>query len=78
MKDSKEGKTYLHIKYSHDGKTFSKDNGKEIAEWVGVYVDNIAEDSNNFEAYEWKRSKKETKFSFKRLFVRFLSFFKQC
>ena len=46
---------YLHIKYSHDGKTFSEDNGKEIAEWIGQYVSDKKEDSDNFEDYEWIR-----------------------
>ena len=61
----KEKTQYLHIKYSHDGKTFSENNGKEIAEWVGQYTDDKEEDSTNFEDYEWKRLKKMSKLMLK-------------
>lgn len=54
FRKKKENKIfYLHIKYSHDGKTFSDHNGKELAEWVGQYIDSNKEDSTIFEDYNW-------------------------
>ena len=51
-----DGKTsYLHIKYSNDGTTFSPNNGEEVGLWIGTYVDFIEADSNTFSKYTWKR-----------------------
>ncbi len=56
-----DGKTsYLHIKYSEDGQTFTpadEDLGYGIGEkpsaWYGQYVDYTEADSPNFEDYTW-------------------------
>ena len=55
-KDGEDGKTtYLHIKYSDDGETFTDNNGETIGTWIGTYVDFIEADSSNFIDYEWKK-----------------------
>jgi len=54
-----DGKTsYLHIKYSEDGTTFTPaQDGYEIGEkpsrWQGTYVDFNATDSTTFSDYDW-------------------------
>lgn len=45
--------SYLHIKWSEDGETFSPDNGETVARWQGTYVDNIETDSTVFSDYNW-------------------------
>ena len=50
--------SYLHVKWSEDGETFSVDsngvaNGEVPAKWQGTYVDNNPVDSTNFDDYEW-------------------------
>lgn len=50
--------SYLHIKYSEDGLTFTPaDDDYEIGEkpsaWIGQYVDYNEDDSTNFNDYEW-------------------------
>nr|WP_288974993.1 tail fiber domain-containing protein [uncultured Blautia sp.] len=55
-KNGIDGKTsYLHIKYSDDGKTFSANNGETPGAWVGTYVDFIEADSSVFSTYAWKK-----------------------
>ena len=52
----KDGKTsYLHIKYSNDGKTFTENSGEDIGTYIGTYVDYIEQDSVIFEDYTWKK-----------------------
>lgn len=52
------GKTsYLHIKYSNDGKTFTANNGETPGAWIGQYVDYTEADSNTFSAYTWNKIK---------------------
>ena len=52
------GKTsYLHIKYSNDGKTFTANNGETPGTWIGQYVDYTEADSNTFSAYTWNKIK---------------------
>ncbi len=45
--------SYIHIKWSKDGETFSEDNGKTPARWQGTYSDNNPNDSDNFDDYKW-------------------------
>lgn len=47
--------SYLHIKYSPDGKVFSGNNGEDPAAWMGTYTDFTAADSNSFGAYTWNK-----------------------
>lgn len=51
-----DGRTsYLHIKYSNDGKTFTPNNGEDVGLYIGTYVDFVQADSNNFNDYTWKK-----------------------
>ena len=45
--------SYLHIKYSDDGTTFTANNGETVGRYRGELVDNIKEDSTNFDDYTW-------------------------
>ena len=50
--------SYLHIKYSEDGKTFTPVTeevplGETPAKWQGTYVDDNPTDSDNFNDYKW-------------------------
>lgn len=47
--------SYLHIKYSNDGKTFTSNNGETLGTYIGTYVDFTEMDSNNFNDYTWKK-----------------------
>lgn len=47
--------SYLHIKYSDDGKTFTANNGEELGIWIGTYVDTNPTDSSVFSDYNWVR-----------------------
>lgn len=59
-KDGTDGRTtYIHIKYSNDGKTFTPNNGEDVGDWLGQYTDYIAEDSTNFNDYKWKKIRGE-------------------
>lgn len=52
----KDGKTsYLHIKYSNDGMTFTDNFGEDIGTYIGTYVDYIEQDSIIFSDYTWKK-----------------------
>ncbi|MBS5369175.1 MAG: collagen-like protein [Coprobacillus cateniformis] len=51
-----DGKTsYLHIKYSDDGLTFTSNNGETPGKYIGVYADFIQTDSSVFNDYTWKK-----------------------
>ena len=51
-----DGRTsYLHIKYSNDGKTFTANNGETVGTYIGTYVDFTEADSNTFGDYTWKK-----------------------
>lgn len=51
-----DGKTsYLHIKYSNDGVTFTDNNGEDLGSWIGTLVDFNKNDSMDFSAYTWKK-----------------------
>ena len=55
-----DGKTsYLHIKYSNDGSTFTANNGETPGEWIGTYTDHTEADSINFSDYTWIKIKGE-------------------
>ena len=47
--------SYLHIKYSDDGTTFTIDNGETVGSWIGVLSNNTATDSTTFSDYTWKK-----------------------
>ena len=54
--DGEDGQTsYLHIKYSHDGKEFTENNGETVGEWIGTYVDFEEDDSEEFSRYTWNK-----------------------
>lgn len=49
-----DGKSsYLHIKYSDDGTTFTGNNGEDIGRYRGELVDNNSSDSTTFSDYKW-------------------------
>ena len=49
-----DGKSsYLHIKYSDDGKTFTANNGETVGRYRGELVDNNPTDSTTFSDYTW-------------------------
>ena len=49
-----DGKSsYLHIKYSDDGTTFTANNGETVGRYRGELVDNTEADSTNFNDYTW-------------------------
>lgn len=58
-KDGENGLTsYLHIKYSDDGVSFTPATdeyalGEKPSAWIGQYVDYSEADSNEFDDYEW-------------------------
>lgn len=59
--NGENGKTsYLHIKYSDDGKTFTANNGETPGVYMGVYVDFVQADSNVFADYTWSKIKGES------------------
>ena len=47
--------SYLHIKYSDDGKTFTANDGETPGIYIGVLANNTKEDSANFNDYTWSR-----------------------
>lgn len=51
-----DGKTsYLHIKYSDDGTTFTANDGETVGAWIGTLVDFNESDSMVFSDYTWKK-----------------------
>lgn len=55
-KKGDDGRTsYLHIKYSNDGITFTSNNGETIGSYIGTYVDFTEADSTTFSDYNWKK-----------------------
>ena len=53
-KNGEDGSTsYLHIKYSNDGKTFTENNGETPGYYLGQYVDFVEDDSSDFSRYRW-------------------------
>ena len=59
-KNGIDGKTsYLHIKYSNDGETFTSNSGEDVGTWIGQYTDFIQTDSTTFSKYKWSKIKGE-------------------
>ena len=53
-----DGKTsYLHIKYSDNGTTFTTNGGETPGAYIGQYTDFTATDSTTFSAYTWTKVK---------------------
>ena len=53
-----DGRTsYLHIKYSDDGQTFTSNDGEDPGDWLGQYVDFTQADSMVFSTYKWSHIK---------------------
>jgi hypothetical protein len=48
---------YIHIKYSNDGINFTGNNGEDVGDWIGIYIDDNPIDSNTFSSYQWKKIK---------------------
>ncbi len=46
--------SYLHIKYSNDGTTFTSNNGNDVGRYIGSYSDYNETASTNFEDYSWQ------------------------
>lgn len=46
---------YFHVKYSHDGKTFSGSNGEELGDYMGTCVTTAEADPTDFNAYTWQK-----------------------
>lgn len=52
------GKTsYLHIKYSDNGTSFTANSGETPGQWIGQCTDFTEADSNTFSAYAWTKVK---------------------
>jgi phage minor structural protein len=50
--------SFLHIKYSNDGgATFTGNNGEDVGDWLGTYVDFTETDSLNPTFYVWNKVK---------------------
>ena len=50
--------SFLHIKYSNDGgATFTGNNGENVGDWLGTYVDFTETDSLNPTFYTWNKVK---------------------
>ena len=47
--------SYVHIKYSNDGVSFTSNNGETVGDWIGTYVDSNEYDSTVFSDYTWKK-----------------------
>lgn len=60
--NGEDGKTsYLHIKYSNDGGiTFTSNDGEDVGDYLGVYIDFTAQDSTDVDSYTWAKIKGET------------------
>lgn len=53
-----DGKTsYLHIKYSDNGTSFTANNGETVGAYIGTYVDFVEADSTVFSKYTWNKVK---------------------
>jgi len=55
IKGDKGDSTYVHIKYSNDGLTFTSNDGEVVGDYMGVLVDSNASDSTTFSDYSWKK-----------------------
>lgn len=60
-KDGEDGQTtYLHIKYSDDGETFTGNDGEDLGAFIGMYTDFSETDSSTFSDYTWHRFADDT------------------
>ena len=57
--------TYLHIKYSDDGQTFTPNQGEDLGAFIGMYTDFNIVDSLVFSDYEWHRFADDTELNAK-------------
>lgn len=56
LSDGDSGRSsFIHIKYSNDGKTFTTNNGEDIGSWLGIYTDDKEEESIVFSDYKWSK-----------------------
>ena len=56
LSDGDSGRSsFVHIKYSNDGKTFTSNNGEDIGSWLGIYTDDKEEESTVFSDYKWSK-----------------------
>lgn len=56
LSDGDSGRSsFVHIKYSNDGKTFTPNNGEDIGSWLGIYTDDKEEESTVFSDYKWSK-----------------------
>lgn len=56
LSDGDSGRSsFVHIKYSNDGKTFTTNNGEDIGSWLGIYTDDKEEESMVFSDYKWSK-----------------------
>lgn len=51
--------SYLHIKYSNNGYSFTSNGGETVGSWIGTYVDFTEADSTVFSRYTWNKVKGE-------------------
>ena len=49
--------SYLHIKYSDNGTTFTANGGETPGAYIGQYVDTMVADSTTFSKYTWTKVK---------------------
>ena len=47
--------SYIHIKYSYDGVSFTGNSGEDVGDWIGQYSDSNQNDSTVFSDYKWKK-----------------------
>lgn len=60
--------TYLHIKYSDDGISFTKGNGETIGKYIGIRVDYTKQPSDVFSDYTWSRFRGNDGFGYEYIF----------
>lgn len=60
--------TYLHIKYSDDGISFTKGNGETIGKYIGIRVDYTKNPSSVFSDYTWSRFRGNDGFGYEYIF----------
>lgn len=47
--------SYLHIRYSNDGKTFTGNGGLDDGDWIGTSITKSPDAPTDFSAYKWSR-----------------------
>ena len=56
LSDGESGQSsFIHIKYSNDKKTFTGNDGEDVGIYLGIYTDDIEEDSMDFNKYKWSK-----------------------